>query len=84
MILTGKCLKDCYNYHKVSKTIFCNWRKEFQNALIIEFFDSLKVTGFKSLWSYSFGNYDVFKDNWKEHIEQSIKKANEIYNERNI
>lgn len=53
------------------------------NTLIIEFFDSIKCSGFKSLWSYCFGvgDYDVFKDNWNEHIQQAITKANEIYNE---
>lgn len=57
--------------------------KEIESALIIEFFDSIRCTGFKSLWAYSFDYYDVFKDNWSEHIQQAIKKANDLYNERN-
>lgn len=98
MILTGKCKEDFLTFYwsnYIGKTRFISEKENtedffktlypiLKNALIIEFFDSIKCAGFKSLWSYCFGNYDVFKDNWNEHIEQAIIKANEIYNERKI
>lgn len=92
MILTGKCKEDFlkWNYdddfgyidHEPTSLVvhFDNLNENLQNNIIIEFFDSVKVSGFKSLWSSCFGNYDVFKDNWNKHIEQAIKKANEVYN----
>lgn len=85
MILTGKCKEDFKKWKIANNYIYVTtYSKSYniiENALIIEFFDSVKVSGFKSLWSSCFGNYDVFKDNWNEHIEQAIKKANKIYNE---
>lgn len=83
MILTDKALKDFEYSYNMSN--FNEYSEVLQNALIIEFFDSIKCSGFKSLWSYSFGNnYDPFTDEWNNYIEQAIIKANQIYNERYI
>lgn len=89
MILTNKTLEHFLKWKVNNKKLstieildFKHLSVTSQNALIIEFFDSIKCSGFKSLWSYCFGvgDYDVFKDNWNEHIQQAIKKANDIYN----
>ena len=81
MKLTHRAKGD-FSY-KYNMSNFNEYSEVLQNALIIEFFDSIKCVGFKSLWSYVFGNhYDPFSDNWNEYIEKAIEKANLIYNDR--
>lgn len=54
----------------------------YQQALIIEWFDSVEYDKISSLWDYCFyGCYRGLRD-YKQATEQAIKKANEIYNER--
>ncbi|MDM1073673.1 hypothetical protein HX001_14380 [Empedobacter brevis] len=102
MILTAKAEEDYFDWldnQGVNGIDISNWEfekfnllsKVSQNALIIEWFDSVgiyvNVVRLNSIWNYSFWfnhnryqGYD-FKTR-QEATEQAIIKANEIYNER--
>ena len=90
MKLTGKCLESFLDYYwknYIGKTRFLNQKSEteeffnslyptFQNALIIEFFNSVKI------WNKLF--YDYYENglgNYFEATNAAILKANDIYNE---
>lgn len=90
MILTGKAKENFYkflikkfplNENEVEKW-FISLYNEFKNALIIEWFDSIKYDEIWSLWDFSFKK--IFHSNNNLSIiqiqEKAIKKANEYYN----
>nr|WP_317633104.1 hypothetical protein [uncultured Flavobacterium sp.] len=89
MKLTGKAKED-FSY-KYNMSNFNEYSEVLQNALIIEFFDSLGIyiliTDFDDydFWCEFKGlSYSILGKTRQEAIEQAIIKANEIYNERNI
>jgi len=91
MKLTGKCAEDYSKWfyeqdyvNKIYDSKIDIIKQPFQNALIIEFFSTLRYEG-KDFWLYVF---DVY---YKHRIEgmtindinnQAIEKANEIFNNR--
>lgn len=85
MILTGKTKED-FIKTKIGNEIslFESMLPIYSNALIIEWFDSIKYNEIWSLWDFSFKK--IFYSNNNLSIlqiqEQAIKKANEIYNEK--
>lgn len=96
MILTGKTKEDFIQYlsnkqtHSLSfifdepKEIDYNIESlpiEWLNALIIEFFDSIRI-GNISIWLFCFHFDDLNKRDWREHIDLAIKQANMLYNEK--
>ena len=86
MILTGKAKED-FIKTKIGNEInlFESMLPIYKNALIIEWFDSIKYNEIWSLWDYSFKiMYEDLRIG-KSIIEiqkEAIKKANEIYNEK--
>lgn len=86
MILTGKAKEDfilwCEN-NSISYVEVLSV-ESYLNALIIEFFDSIKYSENTSLWEYCFSNayWNRGMREYMESIEQAIKKANENYNKR--
>lgn len=90
MILNGKAEVDfikwaSYNYGEDSGDL-AMMREVYRNALIIEFFDSIEYNKNSSLWDYCF--FDCYWNKglreYKQATIQAIKKANDLYNERNI
>lgn len=83
MILTGKCKGDFLKSKIGSEVIlFESMLPIYQNALIIEWLDSIKYSKNTSLWEYCFEyEYSNSLKTFKHIVEQSIIKANEIYNE---
>lgn len=82
MILKGKALRDFRNYFDSKeynlKIYYSQSPKSVQNALIIEWFDSVK------LWEdvfYKEYRKTNFQD-YKKATGQAIIKANEIYNKK--
>lgn len=54
-----------------------------QHAFLIEFFDSIPYTENTSLWEYCFEErYSNCLGSFKHIVEQSIQKANEIFNNK--
>lgn len=88
MILTEKCKGDFLEFIHINEDRFQNYNfykldESMQNALIIEWFDSIKYSKNTSLWEYCFEyEYSNSLKTFKHIVEQSIIKANEIYNER--
>lgn len=80
MILTEKAKKDFSKFYidnNYDLTInFKNLPEIYQNALIIEWFDSVNLWGNNFYYEY---RSTGFKD-YKKSILSTIKKANEIYN----
>lgn len=95
MILTGKAKED-FSY-KYNMSNFNEYSEVLQNALIIEFFDSvgicieIDVSRFNDKYGFDCGFYydnfndyiaiDGFFNSRQEATEQAIIKANDIYNE---
>lgn len=74
--LTGKCKEEFLKQLKFSESIFINTSETFQNALIIDWFDSVGI------WEEIFEReYLNNTNNFKITCEQAIEKANTIYNE---
>ena len=94
MILTGKAKEKFLEWISLNNLFTIEDREKyfnslselFQNALIIEFFDSIEYNKNSSLLDYCF--FDCYwNKGLREHKQatiQAIKKANDIYNERNI
>lgn len=90
MILTGKCKEKFLEWLKLNYPLgaetleWSDIRALFLNALIIEFFDSIKYNKISSLWDYCF--FDCYWNRglreYKQATIQAIKKANDIYIER--
>ena len=84
MILTGKAKKDFSKFYidnNYDLTInFKNLPEIYQNALIIEWFDSIPYEN-STFWEYCFEyEYSNSIKSFKEITIKAIKKANEIYN----
>lgn len=92
MILNGKALED-FRY-KYNMSNFNEYSEVLQNALIIEFFDSVGIYIYLETGTYfnkpNFRYKIITNDDTcigykeysrKEATVQAIKKANEIYNE---
>lgn len=95
MILNGKCKEKFLEWFSEPETYFYRLNNTCQNALIIEFFDSIEIiiqihnvcddwwfrvkSKTKTIKSEKYNEHK----NRKEATEQAIKKANDIYNERN-
>ena len=94
MILTGKALdhykiwfdkyyNDYWTYYQSKPTIL--------NALIIEWFDSVGIYITSDYFELNKGfyseilneNFAIVKPTRQEALTEAIKKANEIYNEKN-
>ena len=101
MILTGKAKEDFKEWKVNNKNLstievldFEHLSKTSQNALIIDFFDSVGIycvsnyNFINTNWSYSVKNADTILSRGcnyktrKEATEQAIIKANEIYNSK--
>ena len=82
MILNGKAKED-FKY-KYNMSNFNEYSEVLQNALIIEFFDSVEYNKNSSLWDYCF--FDCYWNKglreYKKATIQAIKQANDLYNER--
>ena len=84
MKLTGKCKEEFNEYYdemrwNLDDMDFKNLPESCQNALIIEFFDSMGI------WKNTFNNFYVkyFRNEMTltEATNAAIEKANSIYNE---
>ena len=105
MILTGKAKEDFFKWldnQGVNGIDISNWEFEkfhllsnvSQNALIIEWFDSVGIYVNAELDYLHLVWFPTINNNWnfeehefetrQEAIKEAIKKANEIYNEKNI
>ena len=94
MILTDKCKED-FSY-KYNMSNFNEYSEVLQNALIIEFFDSLGIycvsnyNFINTNWSYSVKNADTILSRGcnystrQEATEKAIINANKIYNETKV
>ena len=95
MILTGKCKEKFLEWYNEPETYFYGLNKTCQNALIIEFFDSVGVYIYLETGTYfnkpNFRYKIITNDDtcigYKEYSRQestiqAIKKANDIYNVR--
>ena len=82
MKLTGKSKEEFLKQLKFSESIFINTSETFQNALIIEFFDSVGHIGdetiIKILINELIANRSIL-----EATNSAIEKANEIFNLNN-
>lgn len=79
MKLTGKALDAFGDQCKYNYDEFIELPESFQNALIIEFFDSVGI------WNKAFLEcYDNGLGNYKEATNAGIIKANLIYNESKL
>lgn len=84
MILTGKCKED-FIKTKIGNEInlFESMLPIYKNALLIEWFDAISYEN-STLWEYCFEHeYSNNTKSFKEIIIEAIKKANEIYNNKN-
>lgn len=89
MILTGKAKED-FSY-KYNMSNFNEYSEVLQNALIIEFFDSvgIYINTIRNIDStiycrILFLDQAFYGKTRQEAAEKAILKANEIYNERDI
>lgn len=93
MILNGKCKEMFLEWYNEPETYFYRLNKTCQNALIIEFFDSVGIYidiriefndsfVLKTFDSYAEDDYVGTYSNRQEATIQAIKKANDLYNER--
>lgn len=91
MILTGKCKEKFLEWYNEPETYFYRLNKTCQNALIIEWFDSVGIYidvriefedsfVLKTFNSYAEDDYVGNYSNRQEAIKQAIIKVNEIYN----
>ena len=88
MILTGKAKEDfSYNYNMSD---FNGYSETLQNALIIEWFDSVGIYITSDYFELNKGfyseilneNFEIVKPTRPEALTEAIKKANEIYNSK--
>ena len=101
MILTGKAKENFFNWldnQGVNGIDISNWEFEkfqllsnvSQNALIIEWFDSVGIYITSDYFELNKGfyseildsNFEIVKPTRQEAFTEAIKKANEIYNEK--
>ena len=101
MILTGKAKEEFFNWldnQGVNGIDISNWEFEkfqllsnvAQNALIIEWFDSVGIYITSDYFELNNGfyseilneNFAIVKPTRQEALTEAIKKANEIYNEK--
>ncbi|WP_312312173.1 hypothetical protein [Empedobacter brevis] len=98
MELTGKAKEDFKKWFIETKDLYDSFENELRlmsdtclNAHIIEWFDSVGIfvntVRLEGVWNYSFrfkhNRYQEYNFNTRqEATEQSIIKANDIYNER--
>ena len=87
MILTGKAKDDfSYNYNMSD---FNGYSETLQNTLIIDFFDSVGIYINIRRTNNEFISYitndesSFYKKIRQEALSEAIKKANEIYNNKN-
>ncbi|MFV0232788.1 hypothetical protein OBK30_06950 [Empedobacter falsenii] len=87
MILNGKCKEKFLEWFSEPETYFYRLNNTCQNALIIEFFDSVGVY-IEIIRNEGYFEYIVMEE-WDYGFEsrqeatiQAIKKANDIYNAR--
>jgi len=62
-----------------------SYPKEYINALIIDWFDSIPYRANQTYWEYLF-YYEYTRTNfldYKKAVEKAIEKANELYNLEN-
>lgn len=85
MVLTGKALEDFKNYILYELGIqneILLYRKTLINALIMDWFDSLCAS---KLGGYNASDYlfeHLRRNNYKDSIQLTIKRLNNIYNEQ--
>lgn len=92
MILTDKAKEMFFEWYNEPETYFYRLNKTCQNALIIEFFDSVEIHICVNKWSLSFWKSSIYNphinslgcnfESRQEATIQAIKKANNLYNER--
>lgn len=91
MVLTGKAEEDFYKWYNcregntlTNNDLFYYSEELIQNALIIEWFDSLEYKENNTLWNHCFSicYWHRGMKEYKEATKQAIIKANEIYNEQ--
>lgn len=78
--LTGKCKEEFLKQLKFSESIFINTSETFQNALIIEFFDSVGHIGDETIIQILI-NELIANRSVSEATNAAIEKANELYNQ---
>jgi len=88
MKLTGKCLSDFGDQCALQYKNFIKLPESCQNALIIEFFDSVGIytgiTLYAGYWRFYIDkNCLGLKNTRTEATNSAIEKANEIYNKNN-
>ena len=102
MVLTGKAKEEFFNWldnQGVNGIDISNWEFEkfqllsnvSQNALIIEWFDSVGIYVTSDYFELNKGfyseilesNFEIIKPTRQEALAEAIKKANEIYNNKN-
>ena len=92
MILTGKCKED-FIKTKIGNEInlFESMLPIYKNALLIEWFDSVGIIITSDYFELNKGfyseilesNFEIIKPTRQEALAEAIKKANEIYNNKN-
>ena len=82
MKLTGKSKEEFLKQLKFSESIFINTSETFQNALIIEFFDSVGHIGDETIIQILI-NELIANRSILEATNSAIEKANEIFNLNN-
>lgn len=96
MILNGKAKEKFLEWISLNNLFTIEDREKyfnslselFQNALIIEFFNEQEYKieiGVYNLWNHCFAKcyWDRGFKEYKQSVEQAIKKANDLYNENN-